>query len=64
MRVARKKRGITADTLAKLTGLSGASISCYENDKHEPSFFNAICIADVLGVSLDWLAGRKKDMEV
>ena len=64
MRRARKKKNMTMDTLAGLTGLTRTSISNYENDIHDPTIFNATCIADVLGVSLDWLAGRKEDMRI
>lgn len=64
IREARCKRGITQDTLAELAGLTRTSVNFYESDKHDPSFFNATCIADVLGVSLDWLAGRKEDMRI
>jgi transcriptional regulator with XRE-family HTH domain len=60
IRGVRKKKNMTMDTLAELSGLTRTSISNYENDKSYPTLFNAICIADVLGVSLDWLAGRKK----
>jgi transcriptional regulator with XRE-family HTH domain len=59
LRMVRKKRGLTEDELAERTGMTRTSISYYETGKQWPSLFNAVCIADVLGVSLDWLAGRK-----
>ena len=54
----RKELGLTQDKLGLLTGLSQTNITFYETEKREPGLFNAICIADALGVSLDWLAGR------
>jgi transcriptional regulator with XRE-family HTH domain len=64
LREARKLRGLTLQELAKKTGISYSSISLYENDGRDPSFFNLFCIAEVLNVSLDWLAGRTTNMEV
>lgn len=44
--------------LAEATGISYSSISGYERGISEPSLFNASCIADALGTSIDYLVGR------
>jgi transcriptional regulator with XRE-family HTH domain len=46
--------------IADVVGVSINSIGLYERGLVEPSFFIATCLADALGVSLDWLAGRKE----
>jgi len=51
-------KGLTQASLSKLTGISQSTISDYCNDKKAPSLPNAKAIADVLGVTLDELAGR------
>jgi transcriptional regulator with XRE-family HTH domain len=51
---------MTQKQLAEMCGVSLTTISLYEHDKQDPSLFNATCIADALGVSLDWLAKGKK----
>jgi transcriptional regulator with XRE-family HTH domain len=52
----REKLGLTRNQLAEVSGLSRHLIYKYESDLHDPSLFNATCIADALGVSLDYLA--------
>ena len=47
--------GLTQSELAA-AGLSRQCLYEYESDKADPKLFNAMCIADVLGVSLDYLA--------
>jgi transcriptional regulator with XRE-family HTH domain len=56
----RKDRGIKQFELAKKIGVSLVTMNHYERGIVEPSWFNAICIADALGVSLDYLAGRDR----
>ena len=64
LREARRSRGMTIQELAGKSGISYPTISLYENDRRDPSFLNVFCISEVLGVSLDWLAGRETEMEV
>ncbi len=45
-------------------GITGASISAYENGSRLPSYDVFIKIADILGVSTDVLLGRKNDKQV
>ena len=52
----RKNKGYTQVEFAKKTGLSRQIISKYENNECDPRLFNAMCICEVLGISLDYLA--------
>lgn len=54
----RKKMGIPLEKMAKIIGIDYVTLSNYERDIHCPSLFMATCIADALGLSLDYLAGR------
>ena len=60
LREARLNKGLMQKHIADEVGVSINSISLYERGSVEPSFFTAICLADALGVSLDWLAGRSE----
>lgn len=51
------KRGEMA-RLSEATAISTGLLSNYKNGNNEPSFPNAILIAEYFDVSLDWLAGR------
>ena len=53
----REKCGISKLQLAEKSGVTRRSIQNYESDLHDPSLFNVSCIATVLGVSIDYLAG-------
>ena len=56
----RRRRGLTSKELAALVGTGRTTISRLENNnKPQVSFDVLFRIADVLGVSLDYLAGRK-----
>ena len=60
LRQERENRGFTRKEISDRTGIHISSLHGYEHDINEPSLFNATLIADVLGVSLDLLAGRDK----
>jgi transcriptional regulator with XRE-family HTH domain len=59
IRYHRRKNHLTQEELAEKVGMSKIAICLYEQDKREPRFFTAICLADALGVSLDYLAGKE-----
>jgi transcriptional regulator with XRE-family HTH domain len=52
----RKESGLTQEQLAQKIGVSRQSIQKYESDRADPRLLLATCMADVLGVSLDYLA--------
>lgn len=54
----REDKGFTQSDLAELLNLSRSTITSYENNINEPSFQILIKIADVFGVSIDYLLGR------
>ncbi len=56
----RRKDLTTQAELAEMVGVSGQTISAYERNLQTPSLDIAVGIADALGVSLDWLAGREE----
>lgn len=53
----RLEKKMSLRKLASAVGVSDAGISLWERGKAEPALFNAICVADALGVSLNYLAG-------
>ncbi len=51
----REAKGWTQEVLALESGLNRETIGTTERGAHEPSLFTAICLADALGCSLDYL---------
>ncbi len=51
----RNERGYTLKQLGKLVGVSDAAISQYESGKREASYEMQLKLAEVLGVSVDYL---------
>lgn len=49
-------KGYTLETLAEKSGVSVNTIINWKKGKNDPSFFLLSVLAEVLGVSLDWLA--------
>ena len=62
LHVARRRRGLTSAQVAERAGTTRVTISRLEN-VHKPavSFDVLVRIAQVLGVSLNYLAGRKDE---
>lgn len=56
--LARKEKGLSQAALGKMIGTSGDIIGRYERDIMTPSIEVIIKIADVLGVSIDYLVGK------
>ncbi len=54
----RKRQGMTARRLCKLSDLSPAFISDIENAKRGLGLESTIAIAKALGVSVGWLVGE------
>lgn len=55
---ARKKKGFSQEDMAKQLGTKGPAIGRYERDEMKPSIEAATKMANMLGVSLDWLVGN------
>lgn len=60
---ARKNKGMSQEELAKMLGTKGPAIGRYERDEMKPSIEAAAKMAQILDVSLDWLAGHT-DLEL
>lgn len=60
---ARTAARMTVRELSKRSGVPMSNIFYYEKDLAEPSFFKISCIALVLHLSLDYLAGFKASNE-
>ncbi|MBO8138626.1 MAG: helix-turn-helix transcriptional regulator [Desulfotomaculum sp.] len=54
----RSKAGISQETLAKRLGVSLASVASYEIGRINPSIEVLEKIADIFGVSVDYILGR------
>lgn len=59
IRYHRMKMGLSPKDMANKTGIHYQSILSYEVGKTEPTISYAVRIADVLGLSLDYLTGRE-----
>ena len=54
----RKEHGYTQEQLSDFLNLTRSAISNYELGLNEPSLDTMVAIANLYGVSLDWLMGR------
>ena len=59
IRQRRKELKLTQETLGKRINVSAGSISRWEFDGYEPELTLAVCLADALQVSLDWLVSGR-----
>lgn len=57
MRELRQERGMGQVELARKINVSKGIISLWENGLRDPTLTNLIALAQVFGVSLDFLAG-------
>ena len=53
----RKSKGYTQEYLAKTIGITPGAIGLYEQDRREPDNNTIITLAEVFGVSVDYLLG-------
>ena len=56
---AMRARGYTQCTLAKAAGITHNSVYAYLEAKRLPRLDYIVAMSEALGVSLDWLVGRK-----
>jgi transcriptional regulator with XRE-family HTH domain len=57
---ARRRKGLYRRDLAKITGITYATLKHYEYGNSEPSLSYAVRICDALGITLDYLARDEK----
>lgn len=55
---ARKIAGLSQRSLAKLLNVSAPAVQKWENGQHIPDSLSLEKMADIFGVSTDWLLGR------
>ena len=55
---ARKVLGMTQLGVAEAAGVNYKTLAGWEQDRVDPRFFDLCLVAGVLGLSLDYLAGR------
>ena len=59
----RKKKGLTQEALASVIGVSPQSISKWETGSNMPDIALLPVLADIFGVTIDHLFGRKREEE-
>lgn len=57
----RYKAGLTQDELAQKLGISKGSVAMWETNKRTPSTETLIRLADLFGVTTDYLLGRSEN---
>ena len=60
----RTERGFSQERLASLIGITQQAVYKYENLSVEPDIQTLIQLADLFGVSVDYLIGREEDKAV
>lgn len=63
LRMLRKEKEYSQIKMQHLVGVSDSSIQAYEEKKRIPSLPVAYRMAEVLGVSIDFLVGRSNELE-
>jgi len=61
LRHARKKAGYTMEHAGQCAFISQSVISRYENGEVTPTVDRVFALANLYGVSLDWLCGLKEE---
>lgn len=57
---ARERKGYTQVELAKLLNIAGSTLAGYESGDHDPKSVTLTKIAQICGVSVDFLLGREE----
>ena len=60
----RKKNRYTQKEIGEMCGVSDISVYKWETDRTEPNIDTLCKLADIFGVSLDYLLGRTTDHEI
>ncbi len=56
----RRRKGMSQEVLAGLSGLSRSTVIKYECGDMEPKMASLIALADVFDVTIDYLTGRSE----
>ena|SRR5690625_4825186 len=64
LKIARERKGYTQIKVKEHTNINNKTLSGYENDVSEPDVKTLITLADLYGVSYDWLLSGKGNMDV
>jgi transcriptional regulator with XRE-family HTH domain len=59
IRQIRKEKQYTAKELGRLLGVAESTVIGYENGVRSPDLYSLARLADILGVTTDYLLGRK-----
>jgi len=62
LRECREKANLSQKYVAISLGVASPSVANWEREKTNPTLDNAIQLADLYGVSLDYLLGRSNDL--
>lgn len=60
LRRMRRRKGMSQEVLAGLSGLSRSTVVRYERGDMEPTMVALIALADVFDVTIDYLIGRSE----
>lgn len=60
----RLKRGYTQDEISAAVGIARTTYASYERGRHEPSIDILIDLAEIYGVSMDFITGRYTVYEI
>ena len=57
LKEARENKNMSQSKLGRLLKIMPSNVTLYEQGKTEPSLENLVLIAEILGVTVDWLVG-------
>ncbi|WP_297872152.1 helix-turn-helix domain-containing protein [uncultured Oscillibacter sp.] len=61
LRTLRKEKKLRQSDVARLLGIGVRTYQYYEGDDHRPDYEMLIALADLFGVSTDYLLGRSDE---
>lgn len=61
LRKARERLNLSQTEVFRKTGINNKTLSRYENDGTEPDTNSLTLLAELYGVSFDWLYGKEKE---
>ena len=64
LKLLRREKGLSQQTLANMVGASKSLICCYESGKRTPSLENVIAFIQIFGVNADYLLGSDSLVKV